>query len=263
MISATQLLVDKLAMKPVGSEIATKDGRCVMCGGEYAAGEMVEPWAPGDSFTEFSDLQYPAGTHICGACKAAWRKEFMQGYTKAVVCDGGLYGFFSNDAVAHWLTNPPPPPYLMVISTQQLGHIYWKAPVNYSQSIMRIRYNDKVLVVRRDHLAECVGAVRALSEAKLALEAAEEAARVKAGKPAKRGKPVLFRSPIRLDRKLEQSDHGLIEGWARDLALGDPALMRAVETLEQATSGEVWGLAHVLHAKNPAAELKLKPGDIV
>ncbi len=164
MISPTQLITRSLGIPHEGTKKASSEGRCVMCGGVYEVGDLVEPFSPKDSFTEYSDLQNPSGTHICGACKATWRKEFMQNYTKSVVCEGGLYPFFSNDAVAYWVLNPPPPPYLMFISTQQLGHIVWKVPVNMSRDLMLVRYNDKVLKIRRDHLLECVSAVRLLSD---------------------------------------------------------------------------------------------------
>jgi CRISPR type IV-associated protein Csf1 len=242
MISPTQLIIRSLGMQPEGTERAEVAGRCVMCGGDYSAGELVEPFSPKDSFTEYSDLQNPSGTHICGACKATWRKEFMQNYTKSVVCEGGLYPFFSNDAVGYWILNPPPPPYLMFISTQQLGHIVWKAPVNLSRDLMLVRYNDKVLKIRRDHLLKCVTAVRLLSDLLL-----------KDAKPGRGRKPTtgVFKNPLILDRSLEREVHGRLRDEVRALPTRYPESQDAIDTLDSATVGETWALAHVLYATDP------------
>lgn len=243
MISPTQLITRSLGIPHEGTKRASSEGRCVMCGGMYAVGDLVEPFSPKDSFTEYSDLQNPSGTHICGACKATWRKEFMQNYTKSVVCEGGLYPFFSNDAVAYWVLNPPPPPYLMFISTQQLGHIVWKVPVNMSRDLMLVRYNDKVLKIRRDHLLECVSAVRLLSDLLL-----------KEVKPGRGRKPTAgaFKNPLILDRSLEREGHGRLRDDVRTLPARYPESQAAIDTLDRATVGETWALAHVLYAVDPA-----------
>lgn len=258
MISPTQLLIAYMGIPPMGKAVADHDGRCVMCGGHYTVGDRCDPWEPTPTFTDFADLQNPSGTHVCGACLAvnARGKDFMQTYTKSIVCRGGVFGFFSNDAVAHWLTNPPEPPYLAFISTQQIGHIVWKAPVNLSRERMTVRYNDKTLTIRRAHLLEAVEAAKALSEAKIADEIAKEAE----GKGKKRGRPASFRSPVTLDRELKNPESGTLASWVDSIAAGDPALMRAALTLRSATVGELWGLTHLLFAKSPGSELKLRPG---
>lgn len=257
MISPSQLLIEYLRIPLMGGGKAEHDGRCVMCGGYYKAGDLCDPWAPPASFMDYCDLQNPSGTHVCGACVTvnARGKDFMQTYTKSVACKEGVFGFFSNDAVAYWLTNPPEPPYLAFISTQQLGHIVWKAPVNLSRERMIVRYNDKTLVIRRSHLLEAVESARLLSEAKIADEIAAQTAKGK-----KRGKPTSFHSPIKLDRTMEHPDNGTLAPWVDEIAAGDPVLMRAAQTLRSSTVGEIWGLTHILFAKKPSREIKLKPG---
>lgn len=258
MISSTQLLIQSIGLPPQGDFIAKEDGCCAMCGGEYRVGDNIALFEPPDSFTEYADLQNPTGKHVCGACKAIWRKEFMQTYTKSVVCEGGLFPFFSNDAVAYWLQNPPPPPYLMAISTQQLGHLFWKVPVNFSQDLMLVRYNDKILKIRRDHLLEAVEAARLLSSLLVANEAE------KAGKGKK--KPKEFINPMILDRSLERSAHGSLRDDARALGKDDLAAYQAIAVLDQCTVGETWALAHVLYASPESCkkpEPKLRFGELV
>jgi len=245
MITTPQLIIESLGIAPIGSQKATAPGYCVMCGTAYALGDIVEPFAPGDSFTEYADLRNPSGSHVCGACKATWRKEFMQNYTKSVVCAEGLFPFFSNDAVAYWLLNPPLPPYAMFISTQQLGHIVWKVPVNHSRDLMLVRYNDKVLKIRRGHLLESIDAARYLSDR--LLEAATQA--TPGGKPRKGAKAAArtFINPMILDRSLERANHGQFKPGIEALATDDSRAASAIATLQRATVGETWALAHILY----------------
>ena len=259
MISPTQLLIKYLGIAPEGTEVAEQPGRCVMCAGDYQAGDIIEPFSPASSFTEYSDLQHPAGTHICSACKATWTKEWMQNYTKSVVCDGYLYPFFSNDAVTHFLLNPPEPPYLMFISTQQLGHVVWKVPVNLSRDLMMVRYNDKVLKIRRGHLLDSVDAVKTLSDLLIQWESDQEA---KTGKVAKKPRKAGFINPLTLDRSLENPAHGQLKSGVLNKIGDDPAGRAAIEILQCATLGETWALAHVLFPKIPGKpEPKLvRPG---
>lgn len=255
MITTPQLIVDSLGIAPIGTEKATTPGLCVMCGTGYAIGATVEPFAPGDSFTEYADLQNPTGSHICGACNATWRKEFMQNYTKSVVCSEGLFPFFSNDAVAYWLLNPPQPPYAMFISTQQLGHIVWKAPVSHSRDLMIVRYNDKILKIRRGHLLESIEAARYLSER--LCEAANSATQAKGRKKATRD----FINPMILDRSLERTNHGQFKAEVSDLAANDSIAASSIATLQRATVGETWALAHILYVTHPVKpEPKLTHG---
>ncbi len=254
MISPTKLLIKSINLQPEGTEQAKDSGHCVMCGGEFKVGDLVSKFSPAKSFTEFGDLKNPAGTHICGACKATWRKEFMQTYTKSVVSNEGVFPFFSNEAVTYWLLNPPQTPFLMFISTQQLGHIVWKAPVNYSRKVYFIRYNDKVLKVRREHLLKAINACKLLSDLMIRHEQENKKSR----------KVREFINPMVLDRSLERVGHGVIRDDARELSKGNAEAEAAIEMLESCTVGETWALAHALYAPNPAKpEARLVAGQLL
>lgn len=248
MISPTQLLIESLGIVPEGSVHATAPGRCVMCGGHYAAGDVIEPWNPPDTFFDHADLQNPNGTHICGACQATWNSDFMQKWAKSLVCKEGLFKFFSNDAVSHWILNPPEPPFLMFITTQKVAHVVWKTPVNLSRDLLLVRYNDKVLKIRRGHLLESVEAARLLSD--MIVQARS--------KKVSRGPARAFVNPLSLDREMERFDHGCITDEARKAAGEDLTALQAIRTLEAMTLGEAWALTHVLYAKSdehPSPEL--------
>lgn len=261
MMSSSQLLAKVITFSAHGSVEATHDCACVMCGGDIAAGEWVEPFDPPASFTEYGDLQNPNGTHICVACKAVWRKEFMQTYTKSIVCSEGVFPFFSNDAVTYWLQNPPEPPFSLFISTQQLGHIVWKAPVNWSREVLFVRYNDKILKIRRHQLARAIDACHVLSAG--IIEHRKKKAEESAKAAGKKKPPKLpdFVNPMILDRSMEHVDHGSIKQETLDAAAGDEVLMDAVDVLQKLTPGEAWALIHILHAVNPVKpEAKLLAG---
>lgn len=258
LISPTKLLTESLLIAKEGSQLADHTGRCVMCGAEYHKGEIVEPFAPADSFTEYADLQNPTGTHICGACKAVWRKEFMQSYTKNIVSKDGLFPFFSNNDVAYWLKNPPAPPFMMFISTQQLGHVIWKVPVSLSRDVFFVRYDDKVFAIRHARLMEGLEAanlIDAALKAKASLQAGQDTKKKKKEK-------LYFESPFVLDRNLERSSHGFLKDAVVEMAQDDPAVAGAVAVLRSLNAGEIWALPHFFNADSTLTrpEPKLAPG---
>lgn len=248
MISPTKMLTEYLQIAHEGSQLAKHAGRCVMCGGQYQKGCVVEPFEPAESFTDYADLQHPSGTHICGACNATWRKEFMQAYTKSLVCKDGLFPFYSNNDVSYWLLNPPEPPFMMFISTQQLGHIVWKAPVSLSRDLLVVRFDDKVMQIRRSSLLE-------------GIEAAKE---ISAALQERRGTKK-FENPFNLDRSLERTTHGSLREDVLALRGEDSNLDAAINDLRALNAGERWALPHILNAtsKTTRPEPKLLPGQFV
>lgn len=244
MISASVLMANSIGIPLAGSEKASHDGHCAMCGVDYHQGDWVEPFDPGTTFTDFTALAYPQATHVCGACKALWRREFMQTYSKVVVSSEGMHTFASNDNQAYWLLEPPEPPFLMLISDQQLMHIVWKTPVSMSKDLYFVRLGEKTLSIRRPMLIAARDAAHRLSDA----INAKEAEKIQ-GKKQKEPK---FRSPfLRLDRNFANAMHGQISPMVRILAEERTELRGDVELLERLTPGELWGLTSVLYAKSP------------
>ncbi len=55
-----------------------------------------------------------------------------------------------------------------------------------------------------------------------------------------------------LDRSLEREGHGRLRDDVRTLPARYPESQAAIDTLDRATVGETWALAHVLYAVDPA-----------
>lgn len=236
-------MASSIGIAPTGTEQADHAGECAMCGGHYNKGDVVEPFKPEASFTDYTALAFPQATHICGACKALWRREFMQTYSKVVVSEEGMHMFASNDNQAYWLLEPPKPPFMMLISDQQLMHIVWKTPVSLSRDFYFVRLGEKTFSIRRNLLKDAREAAFLLSDA------INKNTKEKAGK---KGQEAKFRSPFdRLDRNLENGLHGMISYFTKQLSNEIPELKESVRLLERLTPGELWGLTSILYAKNP------------
>lgn len=249
MISPSEFLINSIGLPKSGTHTATENGRCVACGQEYHAGELIAAWEPSDSFFDFSDLAYPASSTLCGACHALWQtgKDFIQTHTKSIVTKEGVFPFFSNDAVAYWLLNPPEPPFLAFIGTQKTGHIVWKATVSTSKEIIFVRYNDKLLRIRRPLLLKAVEAARLLMPR--LLEEAKENALAKGRKFTL--KPTPNNLLIDIDRTLERLTHGSFREGVLTVAEELPEYRQAYECLRALGTGELWGLVHILYASEP------------
>lgn len=245
MISPSRFLIDTIGLAEGGCMPAKTDGHCVACGAPYCAGERVEPWAPADTFTDYADLNNPSGTHLCGACAALWGtgKTFTQILTKVIVCKDGIYPFFSNDAVAYWLTNPPEGPFLAFISTQQIGHIVWKSTVSLDPNMIMVRYDDKVLRIRRPVLMAGVEAAKLLMP-RLIEKAGEDKRLAKA-------KMTSNNLLVDIDRSLARGTHGHFRPGVEEVARESEAFRHAYDTLKRLNAGELWGLAHILYATEP------------
>ncbi len=249
MITTPQLIIRSKNLPGGGTVAAPADGLCVTCGAPYCAGDRVLPWDPPDSFTEYSDLANPVGEYACDACAGIFArgKDFTQSHTKVIVSQDDLYPCFSNDDVAYWLLNPPEPPFSIFISTQQQGHIAWKAPVSFSRDMILVRYDDKLLRIRRAFLLEGIEA------AKLLLPELDKRARERAqekGKPL-RGKLTPLTLLMDIDRNLTRSTHGHFKPDVPELAKESIEYGAAYAAIKALNAGELWGLVQVLYSENP------------
>lgn len=232
-LSPSRLVVTAAGLKPVGTTRAASPCRCAMCGTEIQAGELLDAFMPGDAFTDTPALAAPTSTVVCGDCKAVWRKEFMQKYSKSVICAEGVFPFAKMENQAYWLLNPPATPYIVIVSDQQQQHLVWRAPVNTSQDLMRIRFGGAVLAIRRQVLRQALEASSRLTE------------RLNAGNK-KAGTKTPFE---RLDWHIEDLRHGRLR--LDILALTDEQSRQDINLLRRLTPGEYWALCVLIAGKTP------------
>lgn len=232
-ISPSHLTVMAAGLQPIGIWRAGTPCRCAMCGTAIQTGELADNFLPGDSFTDHPALAAKSSGVICGDCKAVWRKEFLQKYSKSVICEEGVFPFAKMENQAYWLLNPPNTPFIMMLSDQQQQHLVWRAPVNLSRDLYQIRFGGSVLTIRRPVLLEALAASKYL-----------------AGRLNEGAKKPAFKSPFeRLDWNMADLRHGRLRHEA--LALRDEEALKAIALLRSITPGEAWALCVLLAGKEP------------
>lgn len=237
-LSPSQIAVEAAGVKPRGVLKARSSGVCAMCGIAHDAGELIAPFAPTDSFTDYGALADRASKFICQWCAATWTADFTQSFLKTVMCKTGVYGAASNALIAHWIQNPPEGPWIWVNGIQQRQHVVWKAPVNTSRDIFQVQFDEFAMTIRRAKVLEAQQAARRLAAAASA---------------GRRGAPL--KSPFNsLDRELKEVGHGRIRYDLMKMAETDPAIRADVDVLHTCTAGEVWALTAVLYAE-PASDV--------
>lgn len=245
--SPSQLAARAASLKPIG-EPAKAPGVCALCGYAHDVGDIVAPFVPSDTFTDFTALRGQGSRTACGWCLVTWNADFTQRYTKSIICEGGVFPAASNDHIAYWLTNPPAGEWVMMQSDQKRQHLIWRSPVNTSSEVFQLRYGELILTVRREMLAKGAAAATLLAQK---------------ASVGRRGAPL--KSPfVRLSRDLDDPAHGLLRHDVYAMRDSDPEAASAIDTIAKLTPGELWGLTAVLYAANPhRPEPKLVPGSSI
>lgn len=234
-ISPSQIAIEAAGLPPVGVVQAKEDGYCAMCGFPHKKGEMVAPFAPTDSFTDYPALRGRTSKVICGWCASTWKwnVEFTQSFLKTVMCKQGVFKAASNLDIAYWLTNPPEGSWIWVMGSQQRQHIVWKATVNTSREIFQVMLDETVMTIRRKKVFEAVDASRRLAAA---------------ASVGRKGAPLKI--PFaRLSRDLDDPSHGGIRRDLHTKAITDPAVRADIKIIQSCTPGELWALTALMYAK--------------
>lgn len=165
---ACALAAATLDLPPQCDGHAQCDTSCVWCGTAIAAGTSARQWFDNGTFMDWSGMAIgheSPGQWLCGDCGALWSRPAMQRYTKAVACEEGLFPFRTLDEQAWFLAHPPAPPFLMVVSTtSNQQHIWWRAQVAQSRDVFPLTLGARQLWINRvalEGLPELVAAFRA------------------------------------------------------------------------------------------------------
>ena len=224
-LSPSALYCAGAKVKPVTSTTAIDPSHCMMCGTAVTAGaatNLVSRDTFNDAFNNKLDLRTKQGRYVCGNCMALWHKDFLQRYSKTYATAHGVFKLASNDDLMAFLTNPPEPPFVALISTTQQQHLIWRTPVNYSQATLQVRLGDQVLTIRRKVLEQA-------TRDWLRLVEIMRAAKLKGAMPAV------------LERQLDASRIGVIRNDVQQAALaaGEEGLLCRMAAL---SFGEWWAL---------------------
>jgi CRISPR type IV-associated protein Csf1 len=231
-ISPSQIAIQAAQRKPVGVLKAPAAGRCTMCGAAHAQGELVTPFAPEDSFTDYGALKAPASKVLCGWCAAAWNVDFTQKALKTVMCKDGVFAASSNADIGYWVNNPPEGPWIWVMGDQKRQHVVWRTTVNTSKDVFQVLFGENKLTVRRKKVNEAADAARRLATA---------------ASVGRKGAPL--KSPfLRLARDLDNNAHGTIRFDLQRRAQQEPQIKQDIRILQTCTPGELWALRALLFA---------------
>lgn len=229
--SPSRVALEAAGREPVAVQKAQQVGYCAMCGKPHGEGDLVVPFEPEGSFTDYGLLCRAASKWICGWCAGVWNADFTQKALKTVMCDEGVFPAASNAHIAYWLLNPPSGRWIWVMGDQKRQHIVWRAPVNSSAEVFQIRYGELTLTVRKAHLIAALAAAKRLAIA------------------ASADRKVPLKSPfVRLSRDLDDVNHGAIRSDLLKLATTDAAVAADVKSIQQCTAGELWAMTAALYA---------------
>jgi len=232
MLSPSDIVVKAAGLSLPKGEAATSNGRCAMCGKVHHIGDGVFPFEPETSFTDIASLSDPTSRYTCTACVAIWNGEIMRAVGRTVINSEGVFPANKSMHIAYWLLNPPKPPFLFMLSDQQLQHLAWRTPVNYSQKIFQIRFGSKLLTIRRDRLTDAVASCNTLCAA------------ASVGR-----KGAALKSPfMSLTRDLDSVRHGKFNPNVLKAVASNPELSVHIDRINQLSPGEMWALSTVLYA---------------
>lgn len=231
-LSPSRVALQAAGREPVGAFKSKCDGECAFCGHSYSTGDLVMPFAPESSFTDYGSMKRPGSKYLCGWCAGAWNVDFTQKALKTVMCSEGVFPAASNADISYWLTNPPKGNWIWVKGDQKRQHIVWRTTVNTSREIFQIRQGENNMTIRREHLFSAVDSARSL--AVIASTGRKGAA---------------LKSPfMRLSRDLDEPVHGMIRDDLHRLAQTDVQVKYDVRILQSCTPGELWALTALLYA---------------
>lgn len=245
-ISSSVIVSKALGMAPEGVP-ALKEAVCSLCGLGISPGDLCAPFGMGQTFTDDVSLAARGTGHTCGYCSP-------------LLTAGGLmksgFGAFGTDGykpfrkwveIADALMNPPEPPFVLVYATANNQHMAWRAPVNYSRDVFRVRVGLRDLLVRRQVVIEAVEACRILGTAPGVATASTG---------TKKTLPNPF---AMLSSDLKDIEHGRLSGRLLSdafLEARGEAELAALDLIKRLTLGETWALRFVLtpNAGKPSTE---------
>lgn len=158
---------------PTLGQHAEHDGCCGICGKPVHEGEKAEPLEFKSSFVDHNLCVNPAGEYACVYCTEIMdRSVFQQKLSTGVFTRDGMYPAAKKIHRAHFLLNPPPPPFSFAIQNGKSQHIVWKAPVNLSREVFVVQLGGLSLTVRHAKLIAAVALVHQLRDTYCQWEAA-------------------------------------------------------------------------------------------
>lgn len=170
-ISPTRLARENLGLVPHSGE-APHDFICPLCAARRETGSPAVPFPFGLNFNDWPSLAAVYGKRegpltkqplVCGDCIPFMNKPMLRAMGAALVTASGVFALRGDgtgkvtpsQTILHLILYPPEPPFVVTINNKgpmSLSHLIWRAPVNFDKRLIRVRYGDRILAIRRHML---------------------------------------------------------------------------------------------------------------
>jgi len=241
-ITSSELIARAVGIQPTGTP-AESAGVCALCGAEIKEGDLASPLALGPSFMDDLYMACRGSKVVCGWCGPHLTKQGIvaTGFGVFSLAEGSR-PFRKWGDIAKAITDPPPPPFVMVYSNAQQQHMAWRAPVNWSRDQFYVRVGLRDLKIRHRFLEDaaqaCILLGKAITEARLK--------RTKSKKLSKVAKKTLPNPFVYMSSDLKDISHARVVPMAFEVAQKSPVLQEALDKVQRLTLGESWALRFIL-----------------
>jgi CRISPR type IV-associated protein Csf1 len=238
--SATQFICNAFKLE-TQSLPAPEDGHCAYCAAKFKKGEDYGgPYVGLRSFMDARSLTNQTPKHVCKHCPAAMAVLPLQYTQRVVVTKNNVFQLLSYEQKAHFLLNPPEPPFYVWQSDAKIQHLSWRAEPTLDKDFIKLRVGNRMFSIQRLLVLEAIEACKAIETHR-----AESEKR----KPDYRKHPFQF-----LDSELYATSHGVWLPKVRELAL-QAGLEKEIQLLDTLGYGELWALGPLLQNPNPETPL--------
>ena len=205
---------------------------CALCGLEISEGDVSAPLILGPGFMDDLSLACRGSDTICGYCARLIAVDGLRASGYGAFGANGAFPFRKWVDIASALLSPPEPPFVMTYATANNQHMAWRAPVNFSRDVYRVRVGLRDLLVRRAVLHRAVEACQVLGTL--------------AGYVTT-GKKTLPNPYVMLSSDLKEIEHGRLKKMTGDLfEKGGQEAKEAFGLIRNLSLGETWALRFVL-----------------
>lgn len=208
-----------------------------MCGGFIDVGEPIDKMSFSTTFTLHKYLFDLHAPHRCGHCaRILETPAFLQELSSGVYHAGGFMPVAKKVHRGYAMLHPPSPPFVYVIQADRSQHMIWRAPVCYSQDVIKLLCGDQIHQVRGKLFQQALTVAKDAQQKWLSLQ---PPSRQKANK--KLPSPLGFN-----DLKGKAVGIGELQKWFQDLIDGGELDAGATELFSSLNHSEAWALDSAL-----------------
>lgn len=255
MLYTSEIAAKALQLPPIGHPYDGPECRCAMCTRPIRRGDIADLAKMPQSFQDGMHL-LPGAQYLCGWCRVTSKQSAMRMLQRCVITSDGIYSMGSDANRAWFWTDPPPPPYAVVVNGNITGafHFHWRVPVTTDNQMVWMMLDDQVHRVNRRRVLQALDVTRRV----LGLYVQDQASKLEQleSEGKKKGKakgPEVLNSPfimLQRDPNLSfASNHGVLKKEIVELGQRHSQIQPDVRFLQTLNPGELQALSCMLKAK--------------